>query len=136
LPNPVTSTAERFATALDNEDYRAVSSLIEDDCEYVTPKGELVGPDAIVASYQEAAAWAKAHIDAVRYTSAVRSDGDDAVIKFSDHLEHHGARHTYTCEQVLRVNHNGRVTRIVHQELPGERESLNSFLRGIGISRQ
>jgi hypothetical protein len=135
MNNVTITTAQRFAAALDNEDYGAAHELLEAKCEYLSPTGALVGPSAILDSYREAAIWAKSNIASVRYTSEVRWQDGDAVVTFYDHLEHAGAKHTYACEQRLSVNGEGRITRIVHRELPGERESADTFLRGIGLSR-
>jgi len=93
-------------------------------------------PHAIIASYRDAGSWVKSCIQNVEYESIVRIESDgEATVTFFDHLEHNGLKHTYACEQVVNVDPQGRVYRIIHRELPGQRESAELFLRGLGISR-
>jgi hypothetical protein len=132
----VSTVAPRFAAALDAEDYETVATLLSPDCEYVARRGALVSPDAIVASYREAGKWAKANIASVTYESSVRAVNESsAVIVFVDHLEDSGLRHSYRCEQSIEIRADGRIARIVHIEMPGEREAADAFLRRIGVSR-
>jgi len=125
----------RFARALDDEDYETAQQMIGHDCEYVSPKGTLVGPQAIAASYRHAGEWARANLDRVKYESHVRIDGVLAVITFIDHLTHAGQSQTYSCEQVLSLDSGGTIRRIEHRELPGQREAADRFLEQVGISR-
>ena len=107
-----------FATALDADDYAAVARLLSDDCEYLGPSGMVVGRDAVISSYRSHSAWAKSHLQDVRYTSTVRQDDDGTVVvTFSDHLKHDRQQHTYTCEQVVQLNGDQQVCRIVHREI-------------------
>ena len=135
MRNPVSNVASRFAVALDTEDYETVAELLSIDCEYVARSGVLIGPVAIVASYREAGAWAKASISSVTYESSVRVvDEKFAVVTFVDHFEDSGLRHSYRCEQSLSIRADGKICRIVHLEIPGQREAADSFLRQIGVS--
>jgi hypothetical protein len=128
--------AEQFAEALDHEDYVVLADLLADECEYVTRNGPVVGSQAVIASYETAGAWAKSHIQQVRYESAVRmSQEGHAIVTFIDHLEHNGLAHTYSCEQRVYVDVLDRVCRIVHNDLPGQRESADAFLQTIGVTR-
>ena len=127
-------TAARFAAALDEEDYVALSELLADECQYLTRKGTVVGQRAVITSYRDAGTWATSAIQRVTYESRIRIDADDiAVVTFIDHFEHGGLTHTYTCEQAVSVDANGRVCQIVHHELPGQREAADSFLRRVGV---
>jgi len=130
------AVARRFATALDKEDYSTLAELLADECHYETASATLRGPDVIIASYREAGSWVRSHIQNVEYESNVRTDYEgEATVTFLDHFSHNGLKHTYVCEQVVSLDLNGRVCRIVHRELPGQRESADSFLRGLGITR-
>ena len=129
-------TARQFATALDAEDYGRLAELLSNECEYAAPKGVLVGREAIIASYRDAGIWVKSNIQSVRYESIVRiADENRAIVTFIDHLEHNGLKHSYKCEQAVDLDIRGYVCRIVHQELPGEREAVDSFLRADRIDR-
>lgn len=133
--NDPRDVAEHFARALDGEDYETATRMIARECEYVSPKGTLVGPLAIVASYRDAGDWVKATLDAVDYESSVRIEGNEVVITFVDHLAHAGRRHTYSCEQALTISPDGSIRRIEHRELPGQREEVDRFLERAGIAR-
>jgi hypothetical protein len=130
------AVARRFAVALDTEDYPALADLLADECQYEAAGTILSGPRAIIASYREAGSWVKSCIQSIKYESIVRTDEEDqATVTFFDHFEHNERKHTYVCEQVVYVDRRERVCRIVHRELPGQRESADLFLRGFGISR-
>ncbi len=137
MPDPNISVASRFAAALDVEDYDALHALLSEDCEYVTRHGAtLVGVAPIVESYSRAAAWVRENIETVAYESFVRlTNGRTAIVTFVDHLEHAGVRHTYSCEQELQFKADGRICRITHREIRGEREAADVFLLQIGVTR-
>jgi hypothetical protein len=133
LPSTV---AARFARALDVEDYRSLASLLSADCQYFAPKGRIVGLEAIVASYREASNWAKENIHSVRYESDVRvHPKGNAVVTFLDHLEHEGLKHIYACEQAVIVAVEGKIHRIVHHDIPGQREATDAFLKRVGVKQ-
>ena len=137
MSDEVLEAAKRFATALDDEDYVALEMLLSDDCKYDSPRGMLIGADAVIDSYGEAARWTKSSIQHVRYESTIRRGADDtAIVTFLDNFEHEGQRHTYRCEQHLHVDTRGRICRIVHIEIPGEREAVERFLDSIGVRRR
>src|SRR5262245_22249143 len=120
----------RFASALDRDDFGALAAMLDDDCEYVSPKGTMRGCQAIVGAYRDASQLAKAENDDVRYDSSIRGHGaGSAVVVFADYLRNGGREHAYFCEQEIHVNAQGLVCRIIHHELPGQREALDSFLR-------
>ena len=130
------AVAERFAAALDREDYAAAAACLAPDCEYEFRGRVLRGPEAVLASYREAGEWGAGKLDEVRYESSVRAGpGDGATVTFVDHLEHRGARHTHRCEQQLDFAADGRIRRIEHVDLPGEREALEGFFSRVGIAR-
>jgi limonene-1,2-epoxide hydrolase len=52
MSNDVLETVKRFATALDDEDYRALESLLAADCRYESPRGTLIGLLAVIGSYR------------------------------------------------------------------------------------
>ncbi len=125
-----------LAEALDRDDFARVAPLLAPDCTYDTGAEVLRGPAAIVASYRAATEWAHAHLDLVRYESAVEpADGSDVGVRFTDRVEHRGRPHVHQCRQVFTVGADGRVTRIVHQELPGESAAMQAFLDACGLER-
>jgi hypothetical protein len=129
-------TAQRLAAALDAEDYRASRGTLAPDCVYHSPKGLLVGPDRIVASYREHAAAARGRFETIEYQSVVETSGPaEAVITFIDRVTLGGAQHQFRCQQRIRIDAAGLVAEIRHEEIPGEREKLQQFETDAGAAR-
>jgi hypothetical protein len=128
-------TARRFARALDAGDYASVATCLSSTCEYSIRDKIVRGGPAIVASYREAGTWAAGMLESVSYENEVRSGPTGAVITFLDHLAHHGHSLTHRCEQHLEFDEAGRICRILHVDLPGERETLAAFFKTLGITR-
>ena len=132
----ISSVATSFAFALDPDNYEALADLLSADCEYVAKSAVFHGSAAIIASYRDASTWAKARIDSVTYESSVRvENNENALVTFVDHLEHSGSRHSYCCGQSIVMGPDGKICRIVHIEIPGQREAVDSFLLQIGVLR-
>ena len=128
--------ANLFAEALDEEDYPKAAACLAASCVYETPEETYYGPDAIIGSYREHGEWAARNLETVRYESAVRNRSDGEVtVEFLDHIEHAGVAHTYRCEQRLTFDDLGRISRIKHVDLPGERDRLRLFFRQVGLNR-
>lgn len=125
------------ARALDADDLAAAGALLAEDCVYASGRGTHHGRAAILASYAEASAFARRAFDEVRYQSEVGPPEGRAVpVTFIDYLLKAGGRwHTYRCRQVFTVTPDGRISHIVHHELPGEHEALESYFRACGIER-
>lgn len=131
----VSELALRFARALDLDEYDIVRALLAPDCHYETRTGPIFGADAIVDSYRNASKTARSLFDTVEYESAVPSaKADTADISFSDRLTKDGRQHVYSCRQRLFFDPGGLVRRIVHEELPGERQGLLEFCARCGVS--
>lgn len=136
MPDTPMMRARRFAAALDALSYEALPGLLTEDCEYITRDGHCIGPDAIARSYRTADLWVKSHIESVMYESSVREAlHGTAIVTFVDRLVHAGVRHTHSCEQELQFEAGGRICRITHREIPGEREAADVFLLQIGVTR-
>ncbi len=124
----VLESARRFAAALDGEDYETVRVSLASGCVYEAPLGVLVGPEAIVASYSQNAVAARGRFAKIEYTSEVATAGPtEAVITFTDRVMLGEVWHAYRCRQHLRLDAEGRIEHIRHEELPGERERLQQF---------
>jgi ketosteroid isomerase-like protein len=127
--------ASRFARALDQGDYDIVRALLAPDCHYETRTGPIFGADAIVDSYRDAGKTARSLFDNAEYQSALLgAKADSADISFSDRLSKDGRQHVYRCRQRLFFNPGALISRIVHEELPGERQRLLEFCAGCGIN--
>ena len=127
--------AKRFAAALDRCDFDKAALYLSPDCRYRTRSEELVGPEAIMASYRDSAEWATGTLEQVVYENDVRKSGDDLIILFTDRIAHRGQAHEYRSRQHLTIDEKGKITRILHEELPGEREKLHAFLARLRVRR-
>ena len=136
-PQRAAQIAAAFASALDADDFSAAGRLVVEHCVYDTGNGLLEGRAAVLRSYAEASAWARSKLDDVRYESEVeRVDGAIATVRFTDYLVMAGGRfHRHRCRQELRIGPQGKIVRIVHREIPGEREALQTFFEQCGIER-
>ena len=120
---------DRFAKALDREDYDGARSVLSPGCVYLLRGARIEGPEAIIASYRGNGDEANARFESIEYGSNVREgDGEWVVIEFWDELAHLGRTHRHCCEQWVVVE-SGRIVRIEHRDLDGEVESLTAFQR-------
>jgi len=121
-------SAQRFAAALDAEDYEAVRASLAAHCVYHAPEGVRTGPDEILASYRQNGASACDRFEEIEYESSVEAIGpNDALITFIDGVTLRGALHQFRCRQRIRIDTRGLVEEIWHEEIPGERERLQQF---------
>jgi len=118
---------ERFAEALDHEDYGAARALLHDACVYLLRGERIEGGSGVVASYQGNGDEAGRRFDSIAYGSGVRSGEDGrVVIEFWDEITHRGRVHRHRCEQWVRVE-GGVIVEIEHRDLEGEFERLEGF---------
>ncbi|HTO90039.1 MAG TPA: hypothetical protein VMJ70_02810 [Candidatus Sulfotelmatobacter sp.] len=133
----VTEAATALSRALDRNDYATASGLIAPGCVYEVRGERVEGSAAIIASYAGSNQWAIEHLDEVRYESVVEAPhGDTAPVLYTDYLMKAGAGwHRHRCRQHLTVGAEGKIVRIVHEDLPGEVEALDEYFARCGIER-
>ena len=133
----VTRAATALSQALDRNDFVGAAMWIATDCVYDVRGDEIVGSAAILASYADTATWVEKVFDEVRYESAVEEPAGDTVgVLYTDYLmKVPGQWHRHRCRQHLTVGAEGRVVKIVHEDLPGEVESLERYFEACGIVR-
>lgn len=133
-PQRVAAIAEAFARALDAEDYGTARSLVADECVYARGDQDFVGPSAIVDSYAEVGSWVRRTFEEFRYESRIEPLGEGrAELWFTDYLYRPPARwHRHRSRQIVTVSAAGRIVRIAHHEMPGEREAVMTFLEATG----
>ncbi len=130
------SIARRFASALDRCDFAEAIGCLAPGCRYDIGHGELIGPDAIIASYRESAEWGSRVLDETIYESEVIANADGSfTVLYIDRITHHGETIEYRSRQHLWFDDAGRIVHILHEELPGEREALDAFFARHGITR-
>ena len=128
MPIDHLSIAARFAAALDAEDYSAARRLLANTCVYRINNATIVGPDAIIDSYQTNGTSAKQRFESVEYFSDVESIGPSmAAIAFTDRLRVGRESHEFRCRQCVHIGWDGLIEEITHQELPHERQRLTDF---------
>ncbi len=130
--------ANLFAAALDADDFEAARNLLSPDCVYERSADVVIrGSESIVQSYRESSSRAVRLFDSVLYTSDVMSSSETtAELLFADHLEAKGNTHIYRSRQFLEFNANGAIIRIRHEEIPEERDRLNSFIEESGLKNE
>lgn len=131
-PDPLT-IARLFAAALDRCDFAEASHYLSPDCRYQIGGGELIGPEAIIGSYRDSAEWGSRTLEQVIYESEVEEGQDGLSVLYTDRIIHHGQKHESYSRQHLTMDENGRIVRIIHEELPGEREALEQFFKHCGV---
>jgi len=125
-----------FAVSLDHEDFDAATTFLDDSCTYDSPVGSVQGAAEIIDSYRKNAEWAADAFDELRYESAIELQPDGTVlITYTDNTVHSGMTHKYQCQQVLTFNECGKIAHITHQEIEGQKEALEGFLKRCGIKR-
>src|SRR5262249_8840536 len=131
------AVATAMARALDADDLGAAGALLADDCVYEVRDEMHRGPEATLASYGAASAMARRLFDEVRYASEVESvSASTARVIFTDYLLKAGHPwHRYRCRQAFTVGDDGRIVRIVHEEIASEREALERYFAECGIER-
>lgn len=126
-----------LADALDADDFETAAANMADGVVYTIGDRVFGGPDAIVASYRESSEMARRLFDEVGYDHVVfpTDDPNTFRVSYSDILTVDGDVLTHMAEQHLTVAPGVGVVRIVNVEVPGERERLDEFLAGHGLSR-
>jgi len=84
--------AERFASALDADDFLEAAHLLEEDCLYSTHGREIRGREHVMASFVEASDWAHANLDKITYEHTLVHSQAAATIRFVDIFEHRARR--------------------------------------------
>jgi len=126
-----TDLISEFASSLDAEDYQRTLSLLAGHCIYDSPTGQLTGPVAIVSSYREPGDLARERFDSIVYRHRVVPLGEGWYqIEFIDELVAGSRSHVFRCNQRVRID-KGQIVRIIHEEIPGQRDRLNAFMQSL-----
>ena len=128
--------AKKFGTFLDQDDFENFKTILSENCIYEIGEQVLRGRDSIAGLYEKNMKEGKVKFDVLIWgQSKVRVVGDNEFdVFFSDFLKHKGVEHHYKCKQRLKINGQGFVEKIVHMELPGEKEALVKFYEQVGLS--
>ena len=128
--------ASAFAAALDKDDFEAAARCLAPMCSYTMDGQTICGPASVIASYKEHADWAKANLEKIEYSHELKDDPDGRFsVIFADRVSHKGKSLHYRCRQILTIHPLCGITRIAHQDLPGEKEKADRFFDEAGIER-
>ena len=117
-----------FAAALDADDFERAGILLSGGCAHVLREETRHGPEAILRFYQESSRQARERFDAIAYTSSVHAvEADAVVLACADHLVLGEQQHTFRSQQRLWLDDLGRIWRIEHRDLPGQRAGMRRF---------
>ena len=115
-----------FASSLDAEDYQSARSCLAHNCVYESPNGDLTGP-AIIDSYKVNGESARKRFYSIVYShEVVPLSGGSYLVTFIDELYSNRGSHVFRCNQRVCVA-DGQIVRIIHEEIPGERDKLNAY---------
>ena len=127
---------QQLAHFLDLDAFELARPLLSSECVYEVRGETHVGPNAILASYAAATRYAHTTFDEIRYESEIVGEPVTGTfsVRFTDVLAHGGAVHRHRSLQHWTFGADGRVERIVHEDLPGEREAVRAFALSCGIA--
>ena len=128
-------SAERFAKALDEDDFESAKTHLAQNCQYSVGEKDLRGPEQVIQSFREGSDKAKRIFDHVDFGSEVlRIDGKNVTVQFTDLIQIKGQTLVYSSKQHLEFGEDGLIVRIVHEEIPGELEALEAVLNRLGVA--
>lgn len=132
---PLRASAERFAKALDEDDFESAKAYLARSCRYLIGEKDLHGPEAIIQSFREGSDKAKRVFDHVDYGSEILGiDENSVTAQFTDLIKIKGQTLVYSSRQHLEFGGDGLIIRIVHEEIPGELEALEAILKRLGVA--
>ena len=134
-PDSIQITA-LFSSALDHEDWAKARSLLQDDCEYVIRGRRVIGQDQIIQEYRASASWGSSMFDEITYRSELEQCRDGRIrVTFIDRIRKGDRHHVYKCDQVISVDRQGLINRIMHFDRAHDEDQLHGFLQTCGIQR-
>lgn len=127
--------AKKFGTFLDQDEYLNFKSILDENCVYEIGDEVLHGKEEIAGLYEKNMQEGKVKFDELLWgeSRVEQVNATQFDIYFSDFLKHKGLSHNYKCKQRISLNSNNLVEKIIHMELPGEREALNRFYKQVGL---
>lgn len=134
-PGSLRARAERFTKALDEDDFESAKASLARNCRYLVGEKDLHGPEAIIQSFREGSDRAKRVFDNVDYGSEIlKIDENSVTAQFTDLIQIKGQTLVYSSRQHLEFGEDGLIIRIVHEEIPGELETLEAILKRVGVA--
>jgi SnoaL-like domain len=133
--NEAAEVVERFATALDCDDYETGSTCMEPDAVYEESGGKrIVGREAILRSFQDASVWGHEHLDDLRFLHEI-DQSTPLSIRFIDVLSYGGEECVVDHTMHLTFSDAGRIRRLRLVYPAGERERVSAFFQRHNLKR-
>src|SRR5262249_1516401 len=102
--------AERFAKALDHNQFDRAAAFIDVYCRYTFRDKRIEGRESIIDAYRTNAEKAAEALDEIQYFSELEDmDEDQVLIKYLDRIRKGAQWHDYRCAQKLTIT-DGKIT--------------------------
>jgi hypothetical protein len=127
---------DRFALALDRDDFDSAITMLSADCVYETAAETLSGPEAVIKSFRDATQWAHKNLDTIIYVHSIEPCQDcDGAIRFIDDVTHSGKSMQHQCLMHVSLTELGLISKLRLEDLPGEKQKVSDFLQAVGVKR-
>lgn len=127
---------ERFATALDNDDYETAALCMEQDAVYDDNGGKtIVGRDAILESFRDASEWGRSNLDRLTFSHEI-DDATPLQIRLIDVLACGGEELALDHTMHLLLSDHGLISAVRVAYPPGEEERVSAFFQRHGLRRK
>jgi hypothetical protein len=132
--DPLFEIVDRFAEALDRDDYVTASHCMEPDATYDDADKIIVGRDAILASFKATSDWGRTHLDELRFLHHINQSAP-LEIHFIDILI--CDREELTLEHAMHVtlSKRGLIAQLRLIRPLDERAKVRAFFERHGIQR-
>lgn len=118
---------ERFATALDNDDYETAALCMEQDAMYDDGGGKtIIGRDAILESFRGASEWGRRNLDSLTFLHEI-DKATPLQISLIDVLVYEGDELVLDHTMHLSLSGRGLISALRLVYPPGERERVSAF---------
>lgn len=126
---------ERFATALDNDDYETAARCMEQDAVYDDNGGKtIVGRDAILESFRGASEWGRSNLDRLTFSHEI-DDATPLQIRLIDVLAYGGEELALEHTMHLLLSDRGLISAVRVAYPPGERDRVAAFFERHGLKK-
>lgn len=119
---------ERFAQALDDEDYTTAALCLTADAQYDSGDKVFFGVDAILDSFKQAAENGRKTFDSVVFADEVCAQAPTD-IRFLDILSRNGEKFVLDHTMHVTISGHGTISHLCLTYPPGEKESAASLPR-------
>lgn len=125
---------ERFATAIDTDDYATAASCMEEDAVYdEAGEKKLVGRDAILGYFRSSSEWGKANLESLTYSHEI-DEGNPLQIRLIDQLKYGGDEIAVDHMMHVSLSKHGLIAALRLEYPDGERNRVRAFFEHHGLA--